>query len=591
MCSHLDPGVVQNLPNDLKKPNLLILDAPSLSYRAADKKKSTEDLALVLKEVLGNGGNVLIPTDPCGRVLELATILDRMWDDVDLHRYPLIMLSPVSRDTRETAIILSDFVSTTSLKDGKNAFEFRNVVTANSIEYLSSSNINSPVCVLASDPTLEMGCSCDLFERWGENSFNTVIFTGRTIPGCAASLLTRWAQQNPSGVPDQQIIVSVPRYTFEPMSAAEREEVEKAEKAEAEEKKKKEQEKQERRNEMELEKEKEEEEEAKEEPLSLAEDADDDMDADNEFGYRKEQLTTLTPAMRRALIDGEIFQNKYDATADEFKKCEVKFPMFPFQGQQKCAYDNYGLIVSLDRYKSKADEQITMEIEKQEEEIFPDKDLHKYENEVLEQRTVNTQCRLYYFDFEGHCDTEATKYFLSEMRPKFTLVIRTKEQEMVKRYYEEFKVQTPNTNEIYEFVSNKQMKQVSLSDDLRRVNFTEVQTYGVCPVSVEFEKKGDVEELVPQPPQPIVPNEPQSASSLIPQKSFIIGEIDPGDYFASLTDKERFKLEHGEIASKNKTAYFAKSRGEELNDILLEGALSDDYFELRKILYDKYLTM
>ncbi|KAJ1487891.1 beta-lactamase-like protein, partial [Baffinella frigidus] len=94
---HLDGTVLVDLP----RPNILItdaytaLDAPTPGGRKAREGRILEQITSTLQR----GGNVLLPSDSTGRVLELMIVLDEYWAQHTMHNVTLAFLSPEGRST------------------------------------------------------------------------------------------------------------------------------------------------------------------------------------------------------------------------------------------------------------------------------------------------------------------------------------------------------------------------------------------------------------------------------------------------------------------------------------------------------------
>ena len=85
---------------------------------------------------------------------------------------------------------------------------------------------------------------------------------------------------------------------------------------------------------------------------------------------------------RREALYGEIFEDKFDVTLDDFQKHGVKNPMFPFRGITKVGYDKFGIFVDLDRFTDKVQETKNLEMEELKDENFQQSDLHKFDKEI-----------------------------------------------------------------------------------------------------------------------------------------------------------------------------------------------------------------
>uniref|UniRef100_T1J8W5 RING-type domain-containing protein n=1 Tax=Strigamia maritima TaxID=126957 RepID=T1J8W5_STRMM len=111
----------------------------NLNSAPINRQMRDEELMNCVRSSLVNGGNVLIPLDAAGRVLEVACILDQKWQ-----KYKL----------------LGVFVG--------------------AVDLIELSRVPDPKVVMASSPDLEFGFSRDVFLDWCSNSKNRLILTTRT---------------------------------------------------------------------------------------------------------------------------------------------------------------------------------------------------------------------------------------------------------------------------------------------------------------------------------------------------------------------------------------------------------------------------
>lgn len=134
--------------------------------------------------VLRRDGNVLLPTDASGRVLELVLLLNDHWER---HRYQaaynLVWLGPMVTNTAEFARCQLEWMGTglgqqfDSCKG--HPYNLKNVrfcASMAELEAVMEENQN-PSCVLASGLNLEGGPARDVLLKWADNPDNAVIFT------------------------------------------------------------------------------------------------------------------------------------------------------------------------------------------------------------------------------------------------------------------------------------------------------------------------------------------------------------------------------------------------------------------------------
>ena len=85
---HLDGATI----DEIKRPALLITNA--LNWEVSHPPRKDRDAQLIAKvlETVRAGGNVLMPIDTAGRVLELMLMLDQQWGAMQLGQYKLVLL-------------------------------------------------------------------------------------------------------------------------------------------------------------------------------------------------------------------------------------------------------------------------------------------------------------------------------------------------------------------------------------------------------------------------------------------------------------------------------------------------------------------
>lgn len=142
-----------------------------------------------IMSVLRREGNVLLPVDASGRVLELVLLLNQHWEKQRLAQtYNLVWLGPMVGNTLAFARSQLEWMN------GKLGNQFDNHTTkaghpyalrhvqlcTNVFEleaYISNSGNNNPTCVLATGMSLDHGPARDLLLKWSNNDNNAIIFT------------------------------------------------------------------------------------------------------------------------------------------------------------------------------------------------------------------------------------------------------------------------------------------------------------------------------------------------------------------------------------------------------------------------------
>lgn len=146
--------------------------------------QAERNLTDIVLSVLRREGNVLLPVDAAGRVLELALLLDRVWERQRLSQtYNLVWVAPMVANTVAFAKCQLEWMARqlTEQFDSTSGhpFQLRNVFmcsTVREFEQFIEENQN-PTCVLASGLCLEGGPARDIFFTWASNPDHAVIFT------------------------------------------------------------------------------------------------------------------------------------------------------------------------------------------------------------------------------------------------------------------------------------------------------------------------------------------------------------------------------------------------------------------------------
>lgn len=180
------------------RPALMITDAFNALYNQPRRKNRDEQLVTQLISTLRDGGDCLLVIDSAGRVLEIAHLLDQMWQnpDVGLSTYNLVMLSSVASSVIEAAKSQIEWMADKiqrAFESGRvNPFHLKNVRCCHSLGELN--RVRSPKVVMVSGLDMESGLSRDLFLDWSIETRNTCIITGRSTDGTLGAKLIKIAE-------------------------------------------------------------------------------------------------------------------------------------------------------------------------------------------------------------------------------------------------------------------------------------------------------------------------------------------------------------------------------------------------------------
>jgi cleavage and polyadenylation specificity factor subunit 2 len=163
----------------IQKPNLLITDGFNANYNQKRRRERDEDFCKTIQNTTTkNGGNVLIACDTAGRVLELALVLDSIFssEKAGLENVNLVICSNVSQSTFDHAKNMIEWMSDRVIQKftqkREQPYEFKNAKLC-----------PDPKVVLATPVDMENGFSRDLFVHMSNHPKNMIILTSRTPPG------------------------------------------------------------------------------------------------------------------------------------------------------------------------------------------------------------------------------------------------------------------------------------------------------------------------------------------------------------------------------------------------------------------------
>ncbi|GAB4814627.1 hypothetical protein N2152v2_001673 [Parachlorella kessleri] len=180
------------------RPSLLVTDAWNAQQMAPERPSKEKELLDAVLSTLRGDGNVLLPVDPAGRVLELILLLEGHWAQ---HRltYPLALLSPMAGNMMEFAKSQLEWMNevlTRSLGHTRdNPFNTRFLKVLSRREELGRLP-QGPKVVLATLPTLGAGPSRQLLLEWAGDPRNAVIFTHQPEEGTLAQQVVQLAAQH-----------------------------------------------------------------------------------------------------------------------------------------------------------------------------------------------------------------------------------------------------------------------------------------------------------------------------------------------------------------------------------------------------------
>eukprot|EP00794_Sanderia_malayensis_P003077 gene3078-3542_t len=569
---HLNGAVLETL----SRPSLLITDAFTALNVQARRKERDIQLMNNIHSAVRRDGNVLLAVDTAGRVLELAQLLDQLWrtPESGLCAYSLCLLNNVSYNVVEFAKSQVEWMSDRMMKTFEggrnNPFQFKHITLCHNLADVNK--LSSPKVVLASTADLNCGFARDLFIEWASSPNNSIIFTTMTSHGTLARKLI-----------DNPKLDSV-ELEIKRRAKLEGDELERYLEAERERMK------QEKLHEK-LQ--------AEKRLSAFEEESESESDEEIEFGVN----STGLKSKHDLLVADEKLRTK-----GNFFKQAKSFPMFPFK-DERLKWDDYGEIIKPEDYvlqESVAMEEETtiLEEEKMEEELEAIHDLTKVPTKcVVTREKVDIKCQITYIDFEGRSDGESVKRILSLVKPRQLIIIHGTEKATQNLFDHCKKNLNMNANRIFapkigdtiDATRESHIYQVKLKDSLvsslsfaqtRDTELAWVDGQLIIESSGESFTEDDGMETDAEFRKEAVPILEQLQPEEIPgHRSVFIDEPRLSDFKQILTKAGiQAEFSGGVLVCNNMVAV----RRSEAGKIGIAGALCDDYYAIRDLLYQQY---
>ncbi|GLJ14052.1 hypothetical protein SUGI_0224770 [Cryptomeria japonica] len=559
---HLNGTVLESFV----RPAVLITDAyNALNNQPSRRQRDQEFFDMILK-VLRGDGNVLLPVDTAGRVLELILCLEQYWAQHRLS-YPIVFYTNVASSTIEYVKSFLEWMSDAIAKAFEhtrdNAFQLKNFkVVPKRREFAELSP--GPKVVLASMASLEEGFSRDIFVEWATDTKNLVIFTERGQFGTLARML----QAEP---PPKAVKVTVSKRV--PLSG---EELKAYEEEQSRIK--------------------------KEEALKASSAKEEDARASLVGGDATSDPMIIDTA--GGLVSSEGASPRLwgyrDVYCDGFTPSPTSVaPMFPFY-ENTIEWDEYGEVINPDDFIIKVEDvhdlsvpqpipgaHIQDEADEEVEDILMDTKPSKV---VSSEITVHVKCSLTYMDFEGRSDGRSIKSIIQHVSPlKLVLVHGSAEAtEHLKQHclkHVTSHVYAPQIEERVDVTSDLSAYKVRLSERLMsNVLFKKLGDYELAWIDGEVGNKED--EMLPLIPLSTDPP---------PHKAVLVGDLRLADFKQLLASKglqAEFmggQLRCGDNVTVRKVGDSTQKTG--IQQVVIDGPLSEEYFKIREYLYSEFYVL
>lgn len=546
--------------------------------------------------------SVLIPCDASARVLELAYLLDRTWNE-RRYQYPVCFLSRNSYRTIQYAKSMiewmGDDVNKAFSASRENPLDFRNIQALSN--HLDLHKIAQSKVVLATVPSLESGFSQDLFLDWCSNPDRVVLLTNKGPPG---SLARRLYDEWNARVDDAEDVSATGLLQMDlkiPLRVKRKVPLEGEELLAH-------------LRDIQLQRE-------REAAEAIAAKIRDDalMDMGEEDESDEEYAVETEEARNPLLYKFDAYVRDAPGRSGGFFKGQGAFRMFPAL-EQKRRFDDYGEIINPDDYTSK--ENIDANIQAADLTLPQDRmDVDQDQREepavpeipskfVSEDREVHVRCRVTYIDFEGLTDGRSIKNILPQIQPRKLILVRGNDEttDAMKQYCVSAvnftkDVLAPLVNETVNVSMAKNIYQLRLTDTLvSSLKMSKVNDYELAFVDGIIRLPQDGGDPVLDLPGADAANQGQ-------QPAVIVGDLKLSE-FRRILQREGITAEFregGVLMCNNGTVTVRKvsplllserENGTELDllqsesgKLVLEGILGKDYYRVRTLLYQAHAIL
>eukprot|EP00949_MAST-11_sp_MAST-11-sp1_P001800 g1800.t1 len=557
---HLDRTALGTLQN----PTALITDCVVPMQSPIPSRTAREQRILdVTLESLRGGGNVLLPCDSGGRVLEMLLLFDQEWGKRRRGAYRLALVHHSGESMVDFAQsqlqYMSDELSDQFNMTRNNAFNFKYVHICHSHDELEE--IPSPKVVFATTSTLDRGFAHDLFGAWAANPRNCVLLTSRSEPGSVANRLARRACTK-GYKPKQPFTIAFKRHMKKELDglelgawngAIEREKKRKADEVKAEEEKKK----------------------------------------MMEFKIGDEDGAVTEGAGVLAL--GASLGDAISATAQM-----DQHPMFAF-AEEKLAWDEYGEVCDVTPYMDKfalhgvdnsipslsllqsnmgnndEDEGSGMESDEEEIEEAP----FKYDSEMVD---LEVKCAVIFIDLEGLSDPRSKRMLISSLSPRRVILVHGHKKEIagmsssLKREKKSLELYTPGPGEEVVMKSETKLIKAKLDADLMvNLQLRSVAEYEVAKFDAEIrDVDGELQLVANTRRRP--PGEEGSMA-------VGVGDTMLYDFRKTLQDEGMRSEMRGKMLLCEDGVFVRKNAP---HDFSVEGPLCQTYYKVRELFFKLY---
>eukprot|EP00249_Psilotum_nudum_P015759 c25506_g1_i1 orf=216-2441(+) len=560
---HLNGTVLESFV----RPAVLITDAYNALNNQPVRRQRDQEFVDAIITVLRAGGNVLLPVETAGRVLELILYLEQYWSLQRLS-YSMAFLTNVSISTVEFAKSLLEWMSDAIAKSFEhnrdNAFQLKSIKLFHTRKELDELP-EGPKVVFASTASLEAGFARELFVEWACDSKNLVLFTERGQFGTLARMLQ---SESPPKVVKLTTSKKIPLSGEELKSYEEDQNRLKREAA-----------------------------------RKAAKPAEEGNQASPAAGAGGDVAGTNAndSGGGQPLGEGGHAAVLWNVFMDGFKSAGTGIaPMFPFQ-EYSNEWDEYGEIINADEFVMREEETIDLgtshttttrdgesRMDSEAEDMLLDEKPCKVVSDTI---SVEIKCGLQYMDFEGRSDGRSIKTILAHVVPlKLVLVHGSAEatehlrQHSLKHVCPH--VFAPMIGQTVDVTSDLSAYKVRLTERLMsNVLFKKLGDYELAWIDGEVGSQED--DILPLLPNSRIPP---------PHKAVFVGDLKLADFKQLLANKGvQAEFTSGALRCGESIAV-RKVGGDGLQksgnqQVIMEGPLSEEYYRIREYLYSQFYML
>jgi cleavage and polyadenylation specificity factor subunit 2 len=218
---------------------------------------------------------------------------------------------------------------------------------------------------------------------------------------------------------------------------------------------------------------------------------------------------------------------------------------------------------------------------------------------IAETVELNVKSKIYFIDYEGRSDGESIKKILANIKPKNLIIVHGSEKSTIemqeycqKQQIVQNRIFMPRINEVVNATLETQIYNVKLKDELvSSLKFHKVKDYELAWVDAVIkysDTAAPVDSGSSGAAEFSLNLHPLSKESIKEHKTVFVNEPKLSDLKQILIQNSIQAEFHGGVLVCNGIIALKKNQA---GRIVLEGVVSDDYYKVRKILYEQYAQL